>query len=652
MTRTRLPDRTATRQPPRRSAPLQPVSLRQVTVQDPFWSPRIETNREVTLPHQRRMCRDRIDNFGLTWKPGEPDPPHEFWDSDVGKWIEAAAYSLTTHPDPVLEAQVNEAVRLIAAAQQPDGYLNTYFTLVKPGQRWTNLRDMHELYCAGHLMEGAVALAEATGERALLEVMCRYADHIGRTFGRGAGKRRGYCGHPEIELALIKLHRATGEPRYLRLARYFVDERGQRPHFFEQEGDRSGAPGYHGQAWGPGGYAYGQAHKPVREQEDAVGHAVRAVYLYSGMADVAAGTGDTELLAACRRLWDSLTLRKMYLTGGIGSRHQGEALGADYELPNETAYAETCAAIGLVFFAHRMLQIEPHRRYSDVMEQALYNGVLSGISLDGRKFFYVNPLESAGGHHRQEWFGCACCPPNVARLLASLGRYIYSRSAAALYVHLYIGGTVETEAGGAKVRLHQATEYPWRGTIGLTIELPDAPPGGPSFALMLRIPGWCRRYALRVNGKPVAAPLRSGYAALRRRWRHGDKVALTLDMPAEMVAAHPAVADDAGRVALRRGPLVYCLEQCDHAAPVRSLILAPKAKLTPRFEPGLLGGIVTLHGKALLPSSAPWKRHLYRPAGDSGNAKAVRIKAVPYAFWDNRAPGAMRVWLTRGPHAS
>ncbi len=623
-------------------AQMQPLSLSDVRIADAFWSPRLEVNRAVTLPHEYAQCKKtgRIDAFRLNWKPGDPNPPHIFWDSDVSKWIEAAACTLATYPDPALDKLLDETIALVASAQQPDGYLNTHYTVVEPGKRWSNLKDCHELYCAGHMIEAAAAHFRATGKRALLDVVRRYADYIATVFGTGPGQKRGYCGHEEIELALAKLFRATGQDKYLQLAKYFVDERGrQNPHDFDVE-----APGRNPYPNMPpdNAYAYFQAHKPLREQDEVVGHAVRSMYICSGMADVAALTGDASLLRACRKLWDSATLRKMYVTGGVGSTSTGESFTGNYDLPNQSAYAETCAAIGLIFFAHRMLQFEADARYADVLERTLYNGALAGVSLDGKKFFYVNPVASSGNHHRQEWFGCACCPPNIARLLASLGLYLYSASDKALYVHLYAGATARARVGGADVTLAQETRYPWDDAVEFTVS-PDRPA---RFDLMLRIPGWCRKHALAVNGKACPAPLVKGYARLRRAWKAGDRVRLALDMPVERLAAHPAVAEACGKVALQRGPLLYCLEQADNAAPVGSLLLEDKAKLSVRFDRKLLGGVAVIEGTALTPDPTPWKGRLYQPA-PKPRYKRVKFTAVPYALWDNRAGGAMAVWLPR-----
>lgn len=409
---------------------LEPVPLADVTVEGRFWEPILRVNREATIPHVYGECEasGRIGAFRLDWQPGVEPRPHYFWDSDVAKWVEAASYRLATHPEPALDALLDRVVGLIASAQQPDGYLNTYFTVVEPEMRWRDLRDAHELYCAGHLIEAGVAHHAATGKRVLLDAVCRLADHVQRVFGREPGQRRGYPGHEEIELALVRLWEATGEGRYLALARYFVEERGQMPHYFDLEAEAREGPGHaedfmHGMR---DRHRYNQSHQPVREQSEAVGHAVRALYLYAAMADLARIDGDPGLRAACERLWVDVTTRHMYLTGGVGSSAANEGFTDDYDLPNESAYAETCATVALVFWAERMLQLTCDGRYADVMERALYNGVLSGVSADGLRFFYANPLASLGGAHRADWFGCACCPPNVARLLASLGRYVYA----------------------------------------------------------------------------------------------------------------------------------------------------------------------------------------------------------------------------------
>ena len=630
---------------------LTPVSYRQVRMEGGFWGRRLRVNREVTLPLEHRQCKStgRIDAFRLDWKPGKTPVPHIFWDSDVAKWIEAASYSLATHPDAGLAKKVDDVIDLIASAQQDDGYLNIYFTVVEPEKRWSDLRDWHELYCAGHLMEAAVAHYETTGKRKLLDVMCRYADYIDSVFGRGRGKKRGYPGHEEIELALVKLHRATGCEKYLDLARYFIDERGRRPHYFEKEARQRGEVA--------GRYDisqedYRQAHLPVREQKTADGHAVRACYLYAGMADVAGETGDKELLAACRAIWRNIVEKRMYVHGGVGSTRQNERFTMDHDLPNEEAYAETCATIGLVFFAHRMLQIAPDRQYADVMERALYNGIISGISLDGRRFFYSNYLASMPGTHRlrgdrfppvrEEWFDCACCPPNLARLLASLGGYVYSRTADSIFVHLFAEGQTTLELGGREVTLRQRTRYPWDGDVRIDVS-PESPA---TFTVAVRIPGWCKNARAAVNGRAVAVEsgLRKGYLKLRREWKKGDRVELHFEMPVERVEAHPSVRHNCGRVALQRGPVLYCLEEKDNGKDLHDILLPARAKMTLRKgTSGPLKGIPTIRAKALRRDAGQWKGALYRAAGSKH--RPCDITAIPYFMWANRGEGEMLVWI-------
>lgn len=576
--------------------------------------------------------------FQGTWT-GEKNPiPYGFWETEVTKWLEAASYSLATHPNPALEKQVDEVIALIASIQQPDGYLNVWFTQVEPEKRWTNLRDWHELYCAGHLIEAAVAHFEATGQRTLLDVVCRYADHIDSVFGPEEGKKRGYCGHEEIELALIKLHRATHEDRYLRLAHYFVEERGRQPIYFDDEARTRGEDP--DDFWAET-YEYCQAHLPVREQDKVVGHAVRAMYFYCALADLAKELGDHSLFETCERLWQHLTSTRMYLTGGLGSSADNEGVTADYDLPNAAAYAETCAAIGLVFWSHRMLQNSTDRRYADMLERALYNGVLSGLSFDGASFFYENPLESHGDHHRQTWYRCACCPPNVARLLNSLGSYVYSTTNEDILVHLYIKSTTALNVKGQPVTLRQETAYPWDGVIQLHVE-PEAPA---EFSVSLRIPGWCKEAHLSVNGEDVSLEdsMQNGYVRLQRLWQSGDRINLHLDMPVERVYAHPDVSADAGRVALQRGPLVYCIETADNAILLQRIRLPESAELKSTFDPTLLGGLTLIHGEARALETEDWSGTLYRatPAHDSPHD----LVAIPYYAWDNRQPGEMRVWI-------
>jgi DUF1680 family protein len=622
-----------------------PVAHTAVTIEDGFWAPRLRSLRERSLPlmYEQFKQNGHFAAFQGEWKLEKKPIPYVFWESEVTKWLEAASYSLASHPDPTLNALVDEVIALIASIQQADGYVNAWFTTVEPEKRWTNLRDWHELYCAGHLIEAAVAHFEATGKRALLDVACRYVDYIDTIFGREEGKRRGYCGHEEIELALIKLYRATKEQRYLALAQYFVEERGQQPFYFDDEAYARGEDP--ADFWAKT-YEYCQSHLPVREQEKVVGHAVRAMYLYCAMADLAIELDDQSLFQTCERLWEHLSSTRMYLTGGLGSSADNEGVTADYDLPNESAYAETCAAIGLVLWSHRMLQLDADRRYADVLERALYNGVLSGLSLDGASFFYENPLESLGNHHRQEWYKCACCPPNVARLLASLGRYVYSVTETDVLVHLYVQSTGTVLLGGEQVILRQETAYPRDGAIQLSLEMEE-----PSvFGVNLRIPGWCTQAHLSVNGEeiPVEHYLHQGYVRVERLWQSGDSISLHLEMPIERVYAHPDVRANAGRVALQRGPLVYCLETADNPLPLHRIRLPETTELESHFVPALLGGVTLIRGNAVTLETEDWSGTLYRTVPAKGASHT--LIAIPYYAWDHRQPGEMCVWIRSIPN--
>jgi len=637
---------------------LQPVSYANVNITGDFWRERQAVNRSATIPAIYGLCEStgRIDAFKLDWEPGNSNMPHHFWDSDVAKWIEAVAYSLATNPDPELEALTDSVIELVASSQEEDGYLNSYYTVVEPENRWTNLRDMHELYCAGHLIEAAVAYHEATGKRKLLDVMCCYADYIGTVFGPAPDQKRGYPGHEEIELALVKLYRVSGEQRYLDLSRFFVDERGRRPYYFDIEAQGRGEDPKESH-WG-GNYDYCQSHLPVREQTTAEGHSVRAMYLYAAMADLAAETEDAALLSACEKLWQNVTEHRMYVTGGIGSSWRGERFTTDYDLPNDTAYAETCAAIGLVLWAHRMLQFDGDGRYADILELALYNGVISGVSLDGKGFFYANPLDVIPSRYeshpelyripvmwprRQEWFVCSCCPTNIARTLASLGQYVASVSEDTAYVHLYVGGEVSLEIAGQQVKLAQVTEYPWDGGVRVEVEL-DRPT---EFALALRIPGWCPEAKVALNGQSLdLEPLvRKGYARIHRVWKAGDVVELSLSMPVQRLEAHPEVGNNCRKVALQRGPLVYCLEEVDNGPNLRGISLSGDVGLSARFAEDLLGGITVIEGEGVRRSTAGWQGELYKPVPSP--VETVLIRAIPYCYWANREPGEMLVWINQ-----
>ncbi len=617
-----------------------PLPFNKVRIDDQFWGPRINMNAKHTVrsQHEQLVHTGRLPAFGLDWKPGTEPVPHTFWDSDVAKWVEGACYTTSVTPDAEIEAMVDEAVNLIVSAQQPDGYLNVFYTVVEPENRWTNLRDCHELYCAGHLIEAAVAHFRATGKRDFLDAMCRYADYIDSVFGTEPGKKRGYCGHPELELALVKLYEATDNERYLRMSEYFVEEHGQQPYYFDVEAIARGEE----IPCAPSRYDYAQANVPVREQTIVAGHAVRAMYFYSGAADIAGIRQDSGLYAVLSRLLNQLVTKRMYVTGGIGSSASNEGFTTDYDLPNQTAYAETCAAIGLIFWCQRMLRYDLDTQYADVMERALFNGAISGISLSGDKYFYENPLESNGKHHRVDWFGCACCPSNVMRLIASLGGYVYSHTDTDAIVHLYVQSEAEIELGGTTIRLRQETSFPWEDSVALTVRC-DQPA---HFGLTLRIPGWCDDAAIKVNGNAIdAAVARKGYIRIEREWRNGDLVEMTLPMRAKRVYAHPEVSQDTGKVALQRGPIVYCLEETDNPTQRHRILLPDDTILASSYEEHLLGGVVTIKADALCTDDTGWDGTLYRNAPPSLNQ--CRIKAVPYYAWDNRAPGWMCVWVNR-----
>jgi len=597
---------------------LSAVPFTEVRIDDEFWTPKLQTVRKKTLPHNLKFCErtGRLSNFAKAGGLMEGKFRGIYFnDSDVYKVLEGAAYALATHPDKELDKQVDEIIAWIAAAQEKNGYLNSYYTLAEPNKKWTNLRDKHELYCAGHLFEAAVAHYRATGKRTLLDVACKFADRIDSIFG--PGERHGVPGHEEIELALVKLWRATGEKRYLKLAQFFLDERGRK------RGRR---------LYGD----YCQDHKPIEAQSEICGHAVRAMYLYSGVADVAAITGDTGYVDTMERIWRDVVLRKMYVTGGIGPSASNEGFTVAYDLPNEEAYAETCASIGMVLWNHRLNLLHADARFADVVERVLYNGLLSGLSLDGEKFFYVNPLASQGKHHRKPWYNCACCPTNVVRFMPTVGGYVYAHSDDDIYVNLYVAGSSTVRLKDTSVELTQQTRYPWDGHVKIIVE----PAVSATFDVCVRIPAWCEGAGLKVNGEAVDKfEFDKGYARINREWKPGDMIELELPMPIERIEAHPNVKANVGRVALQRGPIVYCLEAVDNGGSVMQLSVPRDAKLTAEHRPGLLGGVTVVRGTA---STEGWHEQLYRPVG---RAREVNFTAVPYYAWDNREPGEMVVWL-------
>lgn len=627
-----------------------------------FWAEKLMLVRSEVIPYQWKALNDQIpdaepshaiENFRIA--AGEVKSEFAgriFQDSDVAKWLEAASYSLAYSRDPELEKITDELIDLIEKAQQADGYLNTFFTVERPNERWTNLRDCHEMYCAGHMIEAAVAYYKATGKRKLLNVACRLADHIDSKFGPEEGKLRGYPGHPEIELALVKLYRVTGESKYLNLSKFFINERGKEPHYFDLEAKKRGKDREenYGNIFD---YKHRQSHLPVREQSVAVGHAVRAMYFYSGVTDIVIETGDEELKNVVKRLWENVTRRQMYITGGVGAESHGEAFSFDYDLPNDRAYTETCAAIGLVFWAQRMLHLELDGKYADIMEKALYNGVLSGISLDGQKYFYVNPLEvwpeacenrydlKHVESERQQWFGCACCPPNIARLIASIGRYVYSNRENEVYLHLYADSTAKFWLSDQEIKITQKTNYPWDKDVKIIVST-DKPA---RFTLGLRLPGWCRKPYISINGNVLNLEevSKRGYALIEREWKEGDVVHMVLPMPVEKIAANPKVKENSGKIAILRGPVVYCLEEVDNGPNLQDIVLPLDSELNAEFAEDLLGGIEIVKGEALRTVKDSWGGELYKVA--KPDMKKVNIKAVPYFAWANRNPGEMLVWI-------
>ncbi|QFY63720.1 glycoside hydrolase family 127 protein (plasmid) [Rhizobium grahamii] len=562
-----------------------------------------------------------------------------FWDSDLGKSIETIAYSLYRQPNPKLEARADAIIDLYEKLQDEDGYVNAWFQRVQPERRWTNLRDHHELYCAGHLMEAAVAYYQATGKRKLLDVMIRFADYMIKVFGHGEGQLPGYCGHEEVELALVKLARVTGEKKYLDLAKFFVDERGREPHFFTDEAIRDGRdPASFIQKT----YEYGQAHQPVRDQRKVVGHAVRAMYLYSGMADIATEYNDDTLTEALEALWDDLTTKQMYVTGGIGPAASNEGFTDYFDLPNDTAYAETCASVGLVFWASRMLGRGPDRRYGDIMEQALYNGALPGLSIDGKTFFYDNPLESSGKHHRWVWHHCPCCPPNIARLVTSIGSYMYAAADDEIAVHLYGESKASFSlANGSEVELTQNTNYPWEGSVEFKVGLKARS----NFALSLRVPEWAIGATLTINGEKVdvGSHLVDGYVRLEREWTDGDRLALDLPLALRPQYANPKVRQDVGRVALMRGPLVYCAEEVDNGKDLNAIVLPRQLPAAQTSVLGDLNGAVAVDVEVMREDASDWGTPLYR--SEPAKRASAKARFVPYHLWDNREPGEMLVWV-------
>lgn len=664
-----------------------PLSLQRIKITDSFWKKEMELVRNEIIPYQWDALNDRVEgaapsfcmrNFKVagrqnrkrqekgtefieptyTFRGFEVLPEDEnhleekfygfvFQDSDFYKWIEAVAYSLTQHPDRALEELADEAIDIVCEAQQEDGYLDTYYIINGKDKIFSNLRDHHELYCLGHLIEGAVAYYEATGKRKLLEAACRYADYTECYFGKEENKCKGYPGHEIAEMALVRLYEVTGEKKYEKLSRFFIEERGKRPYYFDKEHPEAVEKNKEEQLR----YEYHQAHMPVREQREAVGHAVRAVYLYSGMADMARLGNDKTLYDSCITLWNSIVNEKMYITGGIGGTHLGESFSFPFDLPNDTAYAETCASIGLIFFARRMLQIEPRAEYANVMERALYNTVLGGMAMDGKSFFYVNPLEvlpeachkDERKFHvkpiRQKWFGCACCPPNLARLLGSIGSYSFTEKEDTLFVHLYTGCELEKEVAGETAKISITSSLPYRGDVSVQVKGTNKP-----FTVALRLPDWCSSYE--TAGLEASETWeKDGYLYVKKVWKDEDRVSLSFPMEVRFMRANKKVRENVNKVAVTRGPLVYCLEEADNGKDMHLLSVAthPVVSLEERQIRGeTITGIVVEGKRQINKSSAK----LYYTE-DLSSFEKKELHFIPYYTWANRGENEMQVWVAR-----
>ena len=626
--------------------PIDPVPFTSVKVSDAFWGQRLQASRDVTIPLAFSKCEEtgRYENFV---KAANPSDEYEvgglaFDDTDVYKTIEGASYLLQTYPDKKLMKYIDSVLVIVAAAQEPDGYLYTSRTMNPKHphewagtKRWELVEDLsHEFYNLGHMVEGAVAHYQATGKRNFLDIALRYADCVIREIGEGPDQVVRVPGHQIAEMALARLYLVTGDKKYLDQAKFFLDKRGYTSRTDE----------------------YSQAHKPVLEQDEAVGHAVRATYMYSGMADVAALTGDKGYIEAIDRIWENIVGKKMYITGGIGSTSSGEAFGKNYELPNMSAYCETCAAIGNVYVNHRLFLLHGHGKYYDVLERTLYNGLISGVSLEGNGFFYPNPLESMGQHQRQAWFGCACCPSNICRFIPSLPGYVYAVKNNDVYVNLFMSNTSNLKVNGKKVELEQTTNYPWNGDITIGVKKNSAG----KFNLKVRIPGWVRNqvvpsdlytysdnvrlgYSVKVNGEEVKSELKDGYFCIDRKWKKGDKVEVHFDMEPRTVRANDKVAADKGRVAVERGPVVYCAEWPDNNFDVLSAYMNQNPKFEVEFQKDMLYGINTLKTDAQV-----------LEYGKDGRltTKDVKMTMIPYYAWAHRGRGNMSVWIAQDLEAA
>ena len=628
------------------------VPFTDVAVKDAFWTPWVNCNRQEIIPHIFYMMGNTgyfadIDKASRGIADGKYEGKHFANEADVYKTIEAVAYSLTLRADPKLEARVDSLIDKIVAVQKPDGYLNVYFSITGIDKRWTN-EYYHESYCAGHLIEGAIAWYQATGKRKLLDAAIRLADNMDATFG--PGKKQMTPQHPEVELALVKLYHATNNPRYLKLAQYFIDERGhyegRKPWYIDDNNPKPNDK-------------YALDDMPVRQLAKAEGHTVRALYLYCGMADVATATGDKTLLSPLDKVWDDMVATKMFVTGGAGIVFEGESFGKPYNLPNDVMTAEGCTAVSLVLFAQRMSLLHNDARFMDVAERVLYNRLAAETSLNGQKFFYGLPMcsqssESFGNiikgwefnlqgevdttkkvNYRSNWFDCNCCPTNIARFLPTIGGYVYGQNANTVFVNLYVGGTANLTQNGANLKLEQTGNYPWEGNVIIAV----SPEKAAKFGLALRVPSWCEGMTFNVNGKPAQTKMDKGYARITRTWKAGDVVEINMPMPVKRVYADPRVEADRGRVALQRGPIVYCLEGVDNGGKVLDIMLPKDAKLTAEKRPDLLGGVTVITGTAKRVRNG-------QPAED------VKITAIPFYAWDNRPPsGEMVVWMAESAEA-
>ncbi|MDE6606169.1 MAG: glycoside hydrolase family 127 protein [Lachnospiraceae bacterium] len=662
------------------------IDLQRIQVTDAFWKKEIELVRDTVIPYQWEALNDRIPdtqpsycmhNFKVAGRinqqkeqkpdyvqpvyttngfcvwPEDPEKPEEkfygfvFQDSDFAKWIEAVGYILQQFPDPELQKTADEAIDIVCSAQQPDGYLDTFYIINDISKRFTNLRDHHELYCLGHLVEGAVSYYQATGKKKLLDAACRYAECVAEHIGPEAGKLQGYPGHEIAEMALARLYEVTGQEKYRDLGLYFINERGKQPYYFDREfpptGQKSEELRYH----------YHQAHLPVREQSEAAGHAVRAAYLYSGMADFARLTSDDELKAACERIWEDITQKKMYITGGVGGTHIGEAFSFAYDLPNDTAYAETCASIGMIFFARRMLEMSPDSKYANVMERELYNIVLGGMDLDGTGFFYVNPLEvvpeachkdERKAHVkpvRQKWFGCACCPPNLARLISSIGSYVFTETENTVFVHLYIGSRMEkkTKSGSAKISIRSG--FPWDGNVTVQVAY-DCIAGEKeeTFTIALRIPDWCSEYQIKgIEG--AVTKEENGYLYITKAWK-SDSIQIEFPMEIKIIESDSRVRENIGKAAVMRGPVVYCLEEADNGKDLHLLKMDENAVFETEQREISSEPVIAIKANG-------WRQQ----AVQHTELYTVHTKAeydqtcltwIPYYTWANRGEGEMQVW--------